>query len=68
MLSVVKMLLKWEVGGHALNSHGNYIVGHLKSCKNLGIVFLNFNGNPVMDLKHIRILNILCLIYMLFKC
>ena len=26
MLSVVKMLLKGEVGGHALNSHGNYIV------------------------------------------
>ena len=26
MLSVVKMLLKWEVGGHVLNSHGNYIV------------------------------------------
>ena len=27
-LSVVKMLLKGEVGGLALNSHGNYIVGH----------------------------------------
>ena len=26
MLSVVKMLLKGEVGGRALNSHGNYIV------------------------------------------
>ena len=26
MLSVVKMLLKGEVGGCALNSHGNYIV------------------------------------------
>ena len=26
MLSVVKMLLKGEVGGSALNSHGNYIV------------------------------------------
>ena len=24
-LSVVKMLLKGEVGGHALKSHGNYI-------------------------------------------
>ena len=31
MLSVVKMLLKGEVGGHALNSHGNYIVDHGKS-------------------------------------
>ena len=30
MLSVVKMPLKWEVGGHALNSHGNYIVDHGK--------------------------------------
>ena len=27
-LSVVKMLLKGEVGGPALNSHGNYIVDH----------------------------------------
>ena len=26
MLSMVKMLLKGEVGGCALNSHGNYIV------------------------------------------
>ena len=31
ILSVVKMLLKGEVGGHALNSHGNYIVDHGKS-------------------------------------
>ena len=30
MLSVVKMLLNREVGGHALNSHGNYIVDHGK--------------------------------------
>ena len=41
MFSVVKMLLKGEVGGCALNSHGNYIVNH-------GIVFLNFCGNPVL--------------------
>ena len=47
MLSVVKMLLKGEVGGRALNSHGNYIVDHGKSWKNHGIVFLNFCGNPV---------------------
>ena len=26
----VKMLLKGEVGGHALYSHGNYIVDHGK--------------------------------------
>ena len=30
MLSVVKMPLKGEVEGHALNSHGNYIVDHGK--------------------------------------
>ena len=30
-LSMVKMLLKGEVGGRALNSHDNYIVDHGKS-------------------------------------
>ena len=30
----------------AFNSHGNYIVGHGKSSKKHGIVFLNFCGNP----------------------
>ena len=45
--SVVKMLLKGEVGGRALNSHGNYIVDYSKSWKNHGIMFLNFCGNPV---------------------
>ena len=30
MLSVMKMPLKGKVGGHALNSHGNYIVDHGK--------------------------------------
>ena len=48
MLSVVKLLLKGEVGVCALNSHGNYIVDHGKSWKNHGIVFLNFYGNPVL--------------------
>ena len=47
MLSVVKMLLKGEVGGRALNSHGNYIVDYGKPWKNHGIVFLNFCENPV---------------------
>ena len=47
MLSVVKMLLKVELGGHALNGHGNYIVDHGKSWKYHGIVFLNFCGNHV---------------------
>ena len=44
-LSVVKMPLKGEVGGHALKSHGNYIVDYGKSLKNHGVVFLNFCGN-----------------------
>ena len=46
-LSLLKMLLKGEVGGSTLNSHGNYFVDHGISChgiswKNHGIVFLNF--------------------------
>ena len=41
----VKMPLQEEVGGHALYSHGNYIVDHGKSWKNHGIVFLNFCGS-----------------------
>ena len=45
-LSVVKMPLKGEVGGHALKSRGNYIVDRGKPWKNHGIVFLNFCGNP----------------------
>ena len=40
MLCMVKMALKGEVGGCALNIHGNYIVGHGKSRKIHGIVFL----------------------------
>ena len=47
MLCMVKMPLKGEVGGRALNSHGNYIVDHVKSWKNHGIVFLNFCVNPI---------------------
>ena len=46
MLSLVKVLLKGEVGGCASNSHGNYIVDHGKSWKNHGIVILNFCENP----------------------
>ena len=48
MLSIVKMLLKGDVGGCALKSHRNYIVNHKKSWKKHGIVFLNFCGNPVI--------------------
>ena len=47
MLSVVKMPLKEEVGRHALNSHGNYIVDHGKSWKKSWNCVLNFCGNPV---------------------
>ena len=47
MLSVVKMPLKWEGGGHALNCHGNYTVDHGESRKNHGIMFLNFCWDPV---------------------
>ena len=43
------MQQKGEVGGHALNSHGNHIVDH---GKNHGIVFLNFYGNPVSKIRH----------------
>ena len=46
MHDVLKMPLKGEVRGCALNSHGNYIVDHGISWKNHGIVFLNFCGNP----------------------
>ena len=40
MLSVVKMLLKGEVGGLILNSHGNYIVdqGFLREPCNMQII------------------------------
>ena len=31
MLSLVKLVLKGEVGGRELNSHGNYIADHGKS-------------------------------------
>ena len=46
MLSVVKLLLKGEVGVCALNSHGNYIVNHGKLWKNHGIVFFEFLWEP----------------------
>ena len=43
MLSMVKILLKREVGGCAVNCHG--ITSLIM--ENRGIVFLNFCGNPV---------------------
>ena len=53
MISVVKLLLKGEIGVCALNSHGNYIADHGKSWKNHGIVFLNFCGNPAAHLHRL---------------
>ena len=67
MLSVVKMLLKGEVGGHALNGHGNYIVDHGKSWKNHGIVFLNFCGNPVLK-QMIYLIRMHVNIFLLLAC
>ena len=54
MLSVVKLLLKGEVGVIrvcALNSHGNYIVDHGKIMELLFffvLFFSNFCGNPAI--------------------
>ena len=56
-LSVVKMLLKGEVGDCALRSHESYIVDHGKSWKNHGIVFLNFCGNPEFLYKNVIFLS-----------
>ena len=42
MLSVVKMPLKGEVGRHALNSYGNYIVDHGKIMEKI----MELCGNP----------------------
>ena len=46
MLSMVKLLLKGEVGVCALNSHGNYIFDRGKLWKNHGILVLKFCWNP----------------------
>ena len=50
MPSMVKMPPKGEVGGHALNSHGNNIADQGKSWKNRGIVFLNILWEPCVTL------------------
>ena len=39
MLSVVKMLLKGEVGGLILKNHGNYIVDHENHGKIMKLCF-----------------------------
>ena len=46
MLSVVKMLLKGEAGGHALNSHGNYIVDLENHGKIMELCFFKFLWEP----------------------
>ena len=47
MLSVVKMSLKREVGSHALNSHGNYIVDQKKKIMELCFrIFVGTLCNP----------------------
>ena len=53
MLRVVKMLLKAEVGGSALNSHGNYIADHGKSWKNHGMVFFEFLWEPCVKQQYL---------------
>ena len=45
MLCMVKMSLKGEVGGRALNSHGNYIVDYIENHGK--IMELYFCGNTV---------------------
>ena len=45
LLTVVKMPLKGEVGGHALNSNGDNIVDHGKRWKNMESCFLISVGN-----------------------
>ena len=47
IFSVVKMLLKGDVGGREINSHGNTLL----IMENHGIVFLNFFGNPANSLR-----------------
>ena len=57
MLSLVKMLLKRQASGHALNSQGYYYNVYLgKSWKSHEIVLLNFCGNPAQAIGrwHLR--------------
>ena len=68
VLTVVKMLLKGEVGGRTLNSHRNYIVDHGKSWKNHGIVILNFCGNPALEINSIALISSHhCIFFLIFK-
>ena len=53
MLSVVKMPLKREAGGHALNSHGDYIVYHGKPWKNHGIAIILMGKRELVALLNL---------------
>ena len=57
------MLLKVEFRGSALSSHGNYIVGHGKSWKNHGIVFLIFCEIPVERKMLMKFLSVSLLLF-----
>ena len=46
---MVKILLKGEVGGHALNSHENYIVDHGKSWNCVFEFFISGYVTDVLD-------------------
>ena len=51
VLSVVKMLLKGEVGGGALNSNGNYIVDHGKLWKKSWNCVLELLWEPCQSIQ-----------------
>ena len=56
MLCLVKMPLKGEVGGRALNSHGNYIVDHgkiMELCFLISVGTLKFK--IIQSLTHVYI-------------
>ena len=49
ILSVMKMLLKREVGGSAVNSHGNYIADHGKIMEKSWNCVFEFLWEPCLD-------------------
>ena len=57
ILSMVKVPLKGEFGGHALNSNGNYIVDQ----KSWNCVF-KFCGNPVISRKTVNTFSVVCFV------
>ena len=59
MLCMVKMPLKGEGGGTALNSHGNYVVDNGKSWKNHGIVFFLISVGTLLSKLSSKIICVL---------